>query len=285
MPVQEILKPIYLIITFLFLLGCIFNFFKKFLLARIVMSMGSFLCFLCIILLIIIEKRIPLLGSFESTVYIIFLVSIIEIISKNFIETVFYKNRNSLIMCIAFFIILLLQKNSPKVFNNDFFMYGNLWVNVFFNLRLVGAAFFIYAAIISNAVMWTNLNNCDLFLNMSSSGSNPLSVNLKIPVLSNCNSNNTNIKFIKNNAIHMARNFLLIGVAIYLASEWAGSLWCLNWLGDSWIWSKGFFKASIVFLFVMLCFHVPVSFKYSSKIKLTAMSFPAIFIMWMILFH
>ncbi|OQY01878.1 MAG: hypothetical protein B6I26_02625 [Desulfobacteraceae bacterium 4572_130] len=283
MPVQEIFKSIYLIITFLFLLGFIFNFFKKFLLARIVMSMGSILCFLCIILLIIIEKRIPLFGSFESTVYIIFLVSIIEIISKNFIETAFYKNRISLIMCIAFFIILLLQKNSPKIFNNDFFMYGNLWVNIFFNLRLVGAAFFIYAAIIANAVMWTNLN-----INLSDinqSNINSLSINSNMPSQNNCNSNNINIKFIKNNAIHMARNFLLIGVAIYLVSEWAGSLWCLNWLGDSWRWTKDFFKASIVFLFVMLCFHIPVSFKYSSKIKLPAMSFPAMFIIWMILFH
>ena len=56
---------------------------------------------------------------------------------------------------------------------------------------------------------------------------------------------------LQNNTLYRARNFLLTGVVIYLAGEWSGSLWCLNWLGDTWRWSGGFFKSAVVFLLVI----------------------------------
>jgi len=81
------------------------------------------------------------------------------------------------------------------------------------------------------------------------------------------------------------RNFLLTAIAVYLASEWSGSLWCLNWMGDSWQWSRGFFKAGIIFLLVMTASHVPRSFGASDKTKAFLGSCPGIYMLWMLFQH
>ena len=45
---------------------------------------------------------------------------------------------------------------------------------------------------------------------------------------------------------------MLLGAAVYLAGEFAGSWWAQLWWGDPWHWSKGFFYATIMFLLALL---------------------------------
>jgi hypothetical protein len=153
-----------------------------------------------------------------------------------------------------------MEIDKPIEFNDDFYMYGNIWVNSFFNLRLMAAAFFIHGAILLNAAAWKRPD--------------------KMP-----KDAVTDHKCRQKKIFYRARNILLTGIVIYLASEWSGSLWCLNWLGDSWRWSKGFFKAAIIFLLVMTSFHLPPSLSNSPRARAIIGSCPALFIIWMIFVH
>ncbi len=60
-------------------------------------------------------------------------------------------------------------------------------------------------------------------------------------------------------ALKQGRNFTLLGASFFLAGEFSGSYWCLQWWGDTWHWSKGFMLAMVVFLLSMLSRHVPLA--------------------------
>jgi hypothetical protein len=78
-----------------------------------------------------------------------------------------------------------------------------------------------------------------------------------------------------------------VGTCIYLSGEWSGSLWCLNWLGDSWQWSRGFFRASLLFLLVMAACHLPAPKKgvLNPVFKGISGALPGIFGLYMIFFY
>lgn len=57
--------------------------------------------------------------------------------------------------------------------------------------------------------------------------------------------------------LHMGRNFLVLGAILFLISEYAGILWCLNGWGDFWRWNYGFLSSTFVMLYLMLVFHLP----------------------------
>jgi len=57
--------------------------------------------------------------------------------------------------------------------------------------------------------------------------------------------------------LHMGRNFLVLGTILFLISEYAGVLWCLNGWGDFWRWSYGFLSSAFIMLYLMLVFHLP----------------------------
>ena len=61
-------------------------------------------------------------------------------------------------------------------------------------------------------------------------------------------------------------------------SEFAGSVWCLNWHAESWSWSRGFFKASSVFLLSMAYCHIPTSFHKYKKLECLLASMPFLFL-------
>ncbi len=228
--------------------------------ARGSMIAGTVIAGTGVVILIITQRRLPLYGAFESTFYILLIVSMLEILSTHLEETAHIRGRISLFTCIAIVVILIMEINKPIEFNDDFYMYGNIWVNLFFNLRLMAAAFFIHGAILLNAAAWERPD--------------------KRP-----ESGATDCRYRQKKVLYQARNILLTGIVIYLTSEWSGSLWCLNWLGDSWRWSRGFFKAAIIFLLVMTSFHLPPSLSKSPRIRAIIGSFPALFIIWMIFVH
>ena len=228
--------------------------------ARVAMIAGTIITGMGIVILIATQRRLPLYGAFESTFYILLVVSLLEMVSTRCADTIHFRGRIRLYTGIAIVVILILEINKPIEFNDDFYMYGNIWVNLFFNLRLMAAGFLIHGAILLNAAAWDRLD--------------------KMPA-----HEVQKRKCGQKKVLYRARNILLTGIVIYLASEWSGSLWCLNWLGDSWRWSKGFFKAAIIFLLVMTGFHLPPSLSNSPRSRAIIGSCPALFIIWMIFVH
>jgi len=57
--------------------------------------------------------------------------------------------------------------------------------------------------------------------------------------------------------LRMGRNFLVLGTILFLVSEYAGILWCLNGWGDFWRWNYGFLSSAFIMLYLMLVFHLP----------------------------
>ncbi len=228
--------------------------------AKAAMLAGTAVAGTGVVILVVTQHRLPLYGAFESTFYILLVVSLLEMVSTRCADTIHFRGRISLYTGIAIVVILILEINKPIEFNDDFYMYGNIWVNLFFNLRLMAAGFLIHGAILLNAAAWDRLD--------------------KMPAHEAAER-----KCGQKKVLYRARNILLTGIVIYLASEWSGSLWCLNWLGDSWRWSKGFFKAAIIFLLVMTSFHLPPSLSKAPRTRAIIGSCPALFIMWMIFVH
>ncbi len=188
--------------------------------------------------------RPPLFGPFEASIYIVGIMGILAL--------VFQKNAGhqygfSLFNSLGALIILFIQWDKPMAINDDYFMYGNLWVNLFFNLRLLTAAFLAQGASQYLAHLFGKKDAEVLSMG--------------------------------------GRNTLLAGACLYLVSEWAGSLWCLNWFGDSWQWSRGFFKASILFLLIMAVCHLPPGLTRNKIARGICGTLPGIFILWMIFYH
>jgi len=186
--------------------------------------------------------RPPLFGPFEAAVYIVF---VMGILARVFQKNQGYKPGFALLNSLTVLIILLMQMNRSMLLNEDYFMYGNFWVNLFFNFRLLAAAFLAHGA--------------SQFLGHMVEKTDTLSI--------------------------AGRNTLLAGACLYLISEWAGSMWCLNWFGDSWQWSRGFFKASILFLLIMAVCHMPPGLTKNRTIRGVSGILPGIFILWMIFYH
>ncbi|MDD9302616.1 MAG: hypothetical protein HUK40_09885 [Desulfobacter sp.] len=143
--------------------------------------------------------------------------------------------------------VLALQWGKPMEFNPDYYMYANLWVILFFNFRLLGVSVLLHGT--------------TQYLTFAMAGSKVYQAG--------------------------GRNTLLAGACVYLAGEWTGSLWCLNWLGDSWQWSHGFFKASILFLLVMAACHQPKpkDGPRHPAIQGITGALPGLFGIYMIFFH
>ncbi|MDY0220624.1 MAG: hypothetical protein RBR67_05775 [Desulfobacterium sp.] len=219
--------------------------------------LGSVACGAGVAWLMFSEQRLPLFGAFESVMYVSFILTLFANFTLPRVEAAC--NQRLFIVTHGVICLLLgVQATRPMAFNADFFMYDNLWVNLFFNLRLNAAGFLIWAAI--------------LFM-----------VGLRV-----CQGKDAKDRFDRatgDRLIHQGRNFLLAGIVVYLMSEWSGSLWCLNWLGETWQWSRGFLKAAIVFLLAMLASHLPLSLGGSPRAKALFGICPGIYIFFMLFQH
>jgi hypothetical protein len=116
-------------------------------------------------------------------------------------------------------ILLLIALPKPKTPGLDFFMYGNLFTLGFFSLRNLAVGFLVYAGLASI---------CSLF-NQDQ----------------------------RQALTWRGRNYLLVGSALFLAGEMSGSYWALNWMGDFWLWGRGFLMSTLMFLCAMFAFHLP----------------------------
>lgn len=216
---------------------------KKDRIAKGVRTLGIWTCLAGVLFIVFSTKRPPLFGLFEACLYIVFVVLLLASACR---KKVF------LINSIVVLLILLLQFGKPIALNEDYYMYDNIWVMLFFNLRLLSAAFFVHVMVL----------HVSCFFERSDDRSDERPFLLK-----------------------HARYQTLVGAVIYLCSEWSGSLWCLNWFGDSWQWSTGFFKASLLFLLVMVVCHLPPALGKNRLLRTILGSLPGTFALWMIFYH
>ncbi len=241
---QEILPEAgFKILLFFSTARLVFILLRKEAMAAMFNHTGIFISFAGLVYIAFKAGRPPLSGAFEACFYITFILSLLELIfpKKTHIET-------SIAGSMVILLVLVLQSGNQMALNNDYYMYDSIWVVLFFNMRLLSGAFFLYFMV---------LNITDFFIH--SSKDEKLSRYSKV--------------------------FLLAGIFIYLVSEWAGSVWCLNWFGDSWRWSHGFFKAAILFLLAMLLCHMPKAMEKNRLVKLILGSLPGCFSLAMISFH
>ncbi|MBI9092278.1 MAG: hypothetical protein JEZ12_23945 [Desulfobacterium sp.] len=238
-----------------FSIALILGLFKQRTLSRAAGLGGTLVSGAGVVCLMVMEERLPLYGSLESIIYVSFLLTLLELFTGPRTRTGSRDVPLHLLTLGIICILLVLQARRTMAFNADFFMYDNLWVNFFFNLRLVAAAVFAWSAVLFVAGGWapSKPENGD--------------------------------REARDRLMAGGRNFLLTGIAVYLASEWSGSLWCLNWMGDSWQWSRGFFKAGIIFLLVMAASHLPRSLADSDRVRAILGSCPAVYILWMLFQH
>jgi hypothetical protein len=81
------------------------------------------------------------------------------------------------------------------------------------------------------------------------------------------------------------RNYLFTAAILYLMGEFSGCTWCLLWLGDYWRWSSGFFESTLVFLLMMLIFHLPQSWVGNPKLKALAGGLVGPLVMALVMIH
>jgi hypothetical protein len=142
-------------------------------------------------------------------------------------------------------IILFILYFYPRSLNPDFYMYDDFRVMIFFHFRILASAVFLFSAIIFWAGFYRSHPGYE----------------------------------------RRAGNWMLTGAVLFLISEFSGSWWCLDWLGDSWQWSKGFLKASTVFLTAMLSCHIPANWNMSDEIRGIIGSLPAAGTLWVLFLH
>jgi hypothetical protein len=235
--------------TFLFFFGeLILVLLKKKTMANGFRIAGIVSCLTGVAFIIFSARRLPLFGPFEAGSYIAFILALLTTVFAPKISGRPGNMAYLMIRPLAVVLVMALQFGHPLAINDDYYMYDNLWVILFFNLRLVSAAFFVHVMVLHLACLFERQDDSAVLLKT-------------------------------------ARYQALTGVFIYLCSEWSGSFWCLNWFGDSWQWSSGFFKSSLLFLLVMALFHLPVSVGRHRWIKVTLGSLPGTFALWMIFFH
>ncbi len=190
--------------------------------------------------------RPPLYGPFETSTALVLIISALALLFGRHLDTKKYFWGISATFSL---IILLIQLPRPLTLNANYYMYDNIWVILFFFLRLTGIGVLIHGAAQYLAGIVDTRHRAVLWAG--------------------------------------GRNTLLTAICIYLTGEWAGSLWCLNWLGDSWRWSKGFFKASLVFLLVMAACHLPRRGSGRTHLLLRGITgaLPGIFGIYMLFYH
>ncbi|MBW2605241.1 MAG: hypothetical protein JRE28_13160 [Deltaproteobacteria bacterium] len=200
-------------------------------------SIGFAINLLIFILIVFSAHRLPIFGDFESITTISLVLGFLHLLNfycSTPTDRRFYDAHAKWIY-VSIILLLTYLAFFPKALNQDFYMYDDIMVIVFFHFRILASGVFIYSASILCAALYHGFPGY----------------------------------------IHMGRNFLLTGAAIFLISEFSGSLWCLNWHGDSWHWSKGFLKASCLFLVAILACHIPASWKLSNRILAIIGSIPA----------
>lgn len=220
---------------------------QKWLIGYLVSTISTSLALFVYVLICVRAHRPPLFGIFESGITIVLVMNLLAFLNDYHVLRAGGLSRPKLSPSVwgANLALLLLMAFSQKTLNADFYMYDVLSVVIFFHFRIIAFSLFFYATVIS----WFRFFNKQM-------GYQRLSI-----------------------------NFLLAGSVIFLISELSGSWWCLNWWGDTWHWSKGFFKSACVFMAVMLVCHLPPGWFVSKITNTLVRSIPAAITLWVMTVH
>jgi hypothetical protein len=146
-------------------------------------------------------------------------------------------------------ILFLLALLDPLRLNPDYCQYDNLFVVLFFDLRILSMGILLYAAY----CFFSSLEK-------KKAGA------------------------IRDTALYQGRNFLLLGATVFLAGEYCGSYWCLNGWGDAWLWNHRFFLSALMFLLSMMACHLPASWLPSGRRRAFMGAFP-LFLLIVLFIH
>jgi hypothetical protein len=138
-------------------------------------------------------------------------------------------------------ILLLFALTRPKVPGLDFFMYAYLWTAGFFFLRLLALGCLLFAALAFLASLANQAQRQAL--------------------------------------TWRGRNYLLLGCALFLGGEMSGSYWALNWMGDFWLWGRGFLMSTLMFLSAMFAFHLPAGLGSRPRLAAALGALPGVLVM------
>lgn len=138
-------------------------------------------------------------------------------------------------------LVLLLVDRVPTP---NWYMYQYLWTRLFFTLRLVAVSVFLYAALAA----------------LASLGALPEA---------------------RTTLLRWSRNFLLLGTAVFLAGEFSGFTWRMQWLGDYWCWNANFLESTLYFLLVTAAVHLPPSWAAKPRLRAAALAIPGLLMICM----
>ncbi|MCF8033103.1 MAG: hypothetical protein K9K66_16215 [Desulfarculaceae bacterium] len=149
--------------------------------------------------------------------------------------------------CGAVLLALLLLPNGQRLYP-DWYMYQYIWSRLFFSLRVASLALFLYAALAALA-SWG-------------------AVAVQRAAL-----------------LRWSRNFLLVGTAVFLAGEFSGFTWRMQWLGDYWCWNANFLEATLYFLLVTAAAHLPPAWAAKPRLRATAQAIPGLLMTGLFMTH
>jgi hypothetical protein len=66
---------------------------------------------------------------------------------------------------------------------------------------------------------------------------------------------------------HMGRNYLLLSTVTFLLGEYVGIVWCQRGWGDFWTWNQDFLQSTIIIVYLMLAFHIPVKGRRAEDLR------------------
>lgn len=66
---------------------------------------------------------------------------------------------------------------------------------------------------------------------------------------------------------HRGRNFLILSITLFLMREYVGILWCQAGWGDFWMWNSGFLQSTLILVYLMLALHVPAKGPQSNGVS------------------
>ncbi|MDD3859754.1 MAG: hypothetical protein PHW83_06105 [Bacteroidales bacterium] len=177
--------------------------------------------FVAVVNIYVQSGHLPMSGTFEKMQNMVFIIVLLGMIYE-------FVNRKRSINAPELWIIALIFQalaffDEMKI-DPMFYMYDNVFVSMFFQLRLISMAVLVFSV--------------SMYL-----------TSFKLEKGS----------YEKSFMMHHAANFTLLGAILFIAGEFSGSMWAQLAYGDSWRWSKNFFTSGAMFLLALLGSHLAPS--------------------------
>lgn len=239
---EKLLIELYFLNILIIVLSVIFTVYGKRKSSLILSVISLLFLSLSVAGMIQVSGHVPVSGNFEKYHNIVLYIMLFGVLQNVVFQKVDFQN--SVFVFFALILMLLILP-SEKTISENYLIYSRLDVVLFFQLRMLAMALFIYAISL----------NLNAFLDRKSVQKRKL--------------------FLK-----LGRNFTLLGASAFLGGELFGSFWALNGWGDPWRWSKGFFAATVMFLLSMLAGHIPSKYLKNPIVAIGLVTLPLLIIVF-----